>query len=144
MNIFKSEYESENESETVEPIVIIYEKSYKIRTSRIWNTLPNHITSKDRTFSEFKNLLFKYYILALENTYDVEDPRTWKSVCIKCNSARCLINKLSIDMLLLDKCNDCMLFKYCLLCVLSIPCKLFLYNYWGHCNWQYLLWFPSQ
>ena len=69
-----------------------YEKSYKIRTSRIWNTLPNHITSKDRTFSEFKNLLFKYYILALENIYDVEDPRTWKSVCIKCNSARSLMN----------------------------------------------------
>jgi hypothetical protein len=71
-----------------------YEKSsYKIRTTRIWNTLPNHITSKARTFSEFKNLLFKYYILALENTYDVEDPRTWKSVsCIKCYSARRLTN----------------------------------------------------
>ena len=50
-----------------------YEKSYKIRTSRIWNTLPNHITSEDRTFSELKNLLFKYYILALENIYDVEE-----------------------------------------------------------------------
>ena len=69
-----------------------YEKSYKIRTSRIRNTLPNHITSKERTFSEFKNLLFKYYILALENIYDVEDPRTWKSVCIKRNSARSLMN----------------------------------------------------
>jgi hypothetical protein len=67
-----------------------YEKSYKIQATRIWNTLPNHITSKDRTFSEFKNLLFKYYILALENTYDVENPRTWKSACIKCNSARSL------------------------------------------------------
>jgi hypothetical protein len=54
-------------------------------------TLPNYITSKDRTFSEFKNLLLKYYILALENTYDVEDPRTWKSACINCNSARSLM-----------------------------------------------------
>jgi hypothetical protein len=37
-------------------------------------------------------LLFKYYILALENIYDVEDPRTWRSVCIKCNSARSVMN----------------------------------------------------
>jgi hypothetical protein len=56
------------------------------------HTTYSYITSKDRTFSEFKNLLFKYYILALDNTYDVEDPRTWKSVCIKCNSARSLMN----------------------------------------------------
>jgi hypothetical protein len=65
------------------------------------NTRASYITSKDRTFSEFKNLLFKYYILSLENTYDVDDSRTWKSVCIKCNSARSS-DELSIDMLLLD------------------------------------------
>ena len=46
----------------------------------------------DTVMKQFKNLLFKYYILALENIYDVEDPRTWKSVCIKCNSARSLMN----------------------------------------------------
>ena len=39
-------------------------------------------------------------------------------------------NELSIDMLFLDL-MQWLLFKYCLLCVLSIPCKLFSYNYWG-------------
>ena len=78
-----------------------YEKSYRIRTSRIWNTLPNHITSKDRTFSEFKNLLFKYYILALETKF----------------------NELSIDMLLLDKCNDCCSsIVYCVCLVYLVNC----------------------
>ncbi len=50
----------------------------------------SYITSKNPSFRQFKTLLFNYYTLALEKTYDVEDPRTWKSVCIKCNSARSL------------------------------------------------------
>ena len=67
-----------------------YQKSYKIRATRIWNNLPSYITSMNLPFRQFKTLLFNYYTLALEETYDVEDPRTWKSVCIKCNSARSL------------------------------------------------------
>ncbi len=67
-----------------------YQKSYKIRATRIWNNLPSYITSMNLPFRQFKTLLFNYYTLALEKTYDVEDPRTWKSVCIKCNSARSL------------------------------------------------------
>ncbi len=65
-----------------------YQKSYKIRARRIWNNLPSYITSMNLPFRQFKTLLFNYYTLALEKTYVVEDPRTWKSVCIKCNSAR--------------------------------------------------------
>jgi hypothetical protein len=39
-------------------------------------------------FKEFKKKLYSYYKTALHKCYDVDDPRTWKSVCIKCNQAR--------------------------------------------------------
>ena len=38
-----------------------YQKLYKIRATRIWNTLPSHITSKNLSFRQFKTLVFNYY-----------------------------------------------------------------------------------
>jgi hypothetical protein len=40
------------------------------------------------TLKEFKNKLYIYYKTALDKCYDVDDPRTWKTVCLKCNQAR--------------------------------------------------------
>jgi hypothetical protein len=34
---------------------------------------------------EFRKKLYNYYKTALDKCYDVDDPRTWKSVCMKCN-----------------------------------------------------------
>ena len=33
---------------------------------------------------EFRKKLYNYYKTALDKCYDVDDPRTWKSVCMKC------------------------------------------------------------
>ena len=41
---------------------------------------------------QFKN---KYYKLALEDVFDVDDPRTWKSICLSCNKSRNLSCQIS-------------------------------------------------
>ena len=73
-----------------------YQKSYLSRTTRVWNTLPRDLTSDGMlTLKKFRKTLFNYYKTALENCYDIDDPRTWKSVCIKCNQARALTKPIT-------------------------------------------------
>ena len=57
-------------------------KSYLIRTTRVWNTLPRDLVTINgmATLKEFKNKLYIYYKTALDKCYDVDDPRTWKTV----------------------------------------------------------------
>ena len=43
---------------------------------------------RNTSLATFKTLLKQYYRNALNLCYDPEDARTWKSVCVKCNSAR--------------------------------------------------------
>ena len=40
------------------------------------------------TLASFKSVIFNYYKSALAVSYDCEDPRSFKSICWKCNSAR--------------------------------------------------------
>ena len=47
------------------------------------------------TLKEFRKMLYNYYETALDKCYDVDDPRTWKSVCIKCNQAGDLIRPIT-------------------------------------------------
>ena len=74
---------------------VAYQKSYLLRTTRVWNVLPRDLTNNDLTFKVFKKKLFNYYSSTLDNCYDVDDPRTWKSVCIKCNQARDLTRPIT-------------------------------------------------
>ncbi len=43
----------------------------------------------------FKCGLIKYYKSALKDVYDVNDPRTWKSICLSCNMSRNLSCKIT-------------------------------------------------
>ena len=43
---------------------------------------------------QFTRLLRDYYASALRSCYNVEDPRTGKRICLKCNYARTLISRL--------------------------------------------------
>ncbi len=73
-----------------------YQKSYLIRATRVWNTLPKDLTINGMiTLKEFRKMLYNYYETALDKCYDVDDPRTWKSVCIKCNQARDLTRPIT-------------------------------------------------
>ena len=65
-----------------------YQKSFLTRSTRVWNILPKDLTDKNTTFNGFKSGLLKHYKSALRNVYNAEDPRTWKSICLSCNTSR--------------------------------------------------------
>ena len=65
-----------------------YQKSFLTRSTRLWNILPKDLTHKNTTFNSFKSGLLTYYKLASKTVYDSEDPRTWKSICLCCNTSR--------------------------------------------------------
>ena len=66
-----------------------YQKSYFVRTTRIWNCLSSELNLNCQSVNSFKSVLLEYYFAAL-NFYDAEDPRCYKTVCLKCNSCRSL------------------------------------------------------
>lgn len=58
---------------------LTYRRSFFIRTNRIWNSLPTYIRDNSLpfvSFVSFKNKLFDYYINALLNMYNPDNPRT--------------------------------------------------------------------
>ena len=59
-----------------------YQRSYLNRTTRLWNILPKELTGINISLTQFKSGLYKYYQLAVKNVFDVDDPRTWKSICL--------------------------------------------------------------
>ena len=65
------------------------------RTTRLWNILPKELTGINISLTQFKSGLFKYYQLAVKNVFDVDDPRTWKSICLSCNKCRNLSCEIS-------------------------------------------------
>ena len=71
-----------------------YQKSYLSRSTRSWNSLPKELTGNNVSLNGFKYGLIEYYKLALRNVYDVNDPRTWKSICLSCNMSRNLSCKI--------------------------------------------------
>ena len=44
----------------------------------------------DTSLLRFRSLLKEHYLTASQTIFDSDDPRTWKSVCLKCNSAHTL------------------------------------------------------
>ena len=67
-----------------------FQKSYFSRATRVWNCLPTNLRQPNMLLSTFKRLLWNYYLEALHSCYGAEDPKTWKSVCLNCNSCRSL------------------------------------------------------
>ncbi len=67
-----------------------YQKSYLGRSCRIWNTLADELNLKLDNLTTFKSVLFNYYNTSLNFNYSPEDPRTFKTICLKCNSVRSL------------------------------------------------------
>ena len=48
------------------------------------------------TLASFKSeVIFNYYKFALAVSYDCEDPRSFKSICLKCNSVRPLCRPIT-------------------------------------------------
>ena len=70
---------------------LTYQRSFFIRVIRTYNSLP-----EDLSLVRFRTLLLDYYHNAAAKTsYDVDDARTWRTVCLKCNTSRKLVQPLT-------------------------------------------------
>ena len=74
---------------------LTYQRSFLIRASRIWNSLPTYIRDNSLSLVSLKNKLFEYYTNALLNMHNPGNPKKRKSVCPKCNVARALVKDLT-------------------------------------------------
>ena len=72
-----------------------YQRSFFIRATRTWNSLPPTLRSPGINIRQFKTDLQNYYLIALRECFNEEDPRTWKTICLKCNTSRHLRSKLT-------------------------------------------------
>jgi hypothetical protein len=99
---------------------VTFQRSFFSRTCRIWNQLPDEMRRKDKTLLRFRGMLKQFYHTAACTIFNSDDPRTWKSVCPKCKSARILSNTLSC-------------------------CNWDIFAYRAHCNclYQLLLFYPA-
>ena len=63
-----------------------FQRSFLNRTTRIRNTLANDLQlSCNLQISQFKSIMYKYYMDALERNYYPENPRSWITICQSCN-----------------------------------------------------------
>ena len=68
-----------------------FQNSYYIRAANVWNTLPCCIRDTNKTLVSFKVSLKRHYKDLTSVVYNPEDPRTFKSVCVKCHTTTDLI-----------------------------------------------------
>ena len=61
-----------------------YQRLFFNRSTRLWNILPKELTGKNISLTQFQSGLYKikYYSLAAKNVFNVDDPRTWKSMFV--------------------------------------------------------------
>jgi hypothetical protein len=75
-----------------------HQRSFFIRTTRVWNILGEELKLETCVLSTFKSILYKYYMTSLRTSYNVDDPRSYKTICLKCNCVRSLTNPISCCM----------------------------------------------
>ena len=73
---------------------VTYQRSFFVRTCRIWNVMPQSLRRSGVSLGEFKHNLMAYYYAAVAVSFDPEDPRSWKSICLQCNQPHDLSNNL--------------------------------------------------
>ena len=67
---------------------LTYQRSFFIRVVRTYNSLPESLRQKNLSLVRFRSLLLEFYHNATRAVYDVDDVRTWRTVCPKCNTSR--------------------------------------------------------
>ena len=75
-----------------------HQRSFFTRTTRVWNLLAEELKLETCGLSTFKSILFKYYMTSLKTSYDVDDPRSYKTICLKCNCVRSLVRPMTCCM----------------------------------------------
>ena len=75
--------------------LLLIEKPFFIRTCRILNILASIINIETQTLNSFKTVIFNCYLTSLLIPYDLNNPKTFKSICLKCNTVRPLNSKIT-------------------------------------------------
>ena len=75
-----------------------FQKSFFIRTTRIWNLLITRLDLDTVTIENFKSVLYGYYSRDLAINYDPDSLRSFKTISLKCNTARFLDQEISCCM----------------------------------------------
>ena len=70
---------------------VAYRNSFYVRAPSVWSTLPKDLRETTRSVSSFKTNLCQFYNKLLDDIFDPDDSRTYKTVCIKCHSTRSLL-----------------------------------------------------
>ena len=74
---------------------LTYQRSFFLRVVRTYNSLPENLRQKNLSLVRFRSLLLDFYHNATRAVYDVDDVRTWRTVCPKCNTSRKLKQPLT-------------------------------------------------
>ena len=74
--------------------LLLIEKPFFIRACRILNILASIINIETQTLNSFKTVIFNCYLASLLIPYDLNNPKTFKSIC-KCNTVRPLNSKIT-------------------------------------------------
>ena len=92
---------------------VTFQRSFFNRTTRIWNTLANDLQlSCNLQISQFKSIMCKYYVDALERNYDPQNPRSWKTIC---RHVTFHVTRLSVSVVVFNCLMLVLLFLTCLL-----------------------------
>ena len=75
--------------------LLLIEKPFFIRTCRILNILASIINIETQTLNSFKTVISNCYLASLLIPYDLNNPKTFKSICLKCNTVRPLNSKIT-------------------------------------------------
>ena len=70
---------------------VSHQNSFYVRAPSVWKILLGYIRDMSRSLDYLKNCLLSYYFNLLEHIYNPDNPRAFKSVCIKCHSTRRLM-----------------------------------------------------
>ncbi len=82
-------------------VIIPYAKTvFCIRACKTWNVLSSDLRNRNIRLFPFKAGLKSYYKHALSSTFDLDDPRTWKSVCVKCKRGSSLSQAISFYLVM--------------------------------------------
>ena len=72
-----------------------YQRSFLVRVTRTWNILADEFEICMDNLNSFKSVINKYYYTSLATTYDPDNPRTFKTICCKCNTPRSLTRPIT-------------------------------------------------
>ena len=102
------------------------QKSFHIRTSRIWNCLADELDLSSSTLASFKSVIFNYYESALAVSYDCEDTRSF--ILVPCLVQQLVVCSCSFSRIAVFFNISCFFFISILACcnspqLLRCPCQ---------------------